>query len=70
MGIREDMPVLARHEGVWDGVYTYYNAAGVKVDEHQSRLLCRLSRGAGAWEPNGLAGRSLPSSWLALRGGS
>jgi len=42
MGIREDMPILARHEGVWDGVYTYYNAAGVKVDEHKSRLLCRF----------------------------
>jgi hypothetical protein len=42
MGIREDMPILARHEGVWDGVYTYYNAAGEKVDEHKSRLLCRF----------------------------
>ena len=42
MGIREDMPIMARHEGVWDGVYTYYNAAGEKVDEHKSRLLCRF----------------------------
>ncbi|MBX9731020.1 MAG: DUF3598 domain-containing protein [Sphingomonas sp.] len=42
MGIREDMPVLARHEGVWDGTYTYYNAAGVKIDEHTSRLFCRF----------------------------
>lgn len=42
MGIREDMPLLARHEGVWDGVYTYYNAAGEKVDEHESRLFCRF----------------------------
>lgn len=42
MGIKEDMPLLARHEGVWDGVYTYYNAAGEKVDEHKSRLFCRL----------------------------
>ena len=42
MGIREDMPLLARHEGVWDGVYTYYNAAGEKIDEHQSRLFCRF----------------------------
>lgn len=42
MGIREDMPLLARHEGVWDGVYTYYNAAGEKIDEHKSRLLCRF----------------------------
>jgi hypothetical protein len=42
MGIREDMPLLARHEGVWEGIYTYYNAAGEKVDEHQSRLFCRF----------------------------
>ena len=42
MGIREDMPLLARHEGVWDGVYTYFNANNVKIDEHQSRLFCRF----------------------------
>lgn len=42
MGIREDMPLLARHEGVWDGTYRYYNAAGEKIDEHTSRLFCRL----------------------------
>ncbi|PJG46666.1 DUF3598 domain-containing protein [Sphingobium sp. LB126] len=45
MGIREDMPLLARHEGVWDGVYTYYNAAGEKIDEHKSRLFCRFPEG-------------------------
>ena len=32
MGIREDMPLLAKHEGVWDGVYTYFNADNVKID--------------------------------------
>lgn len=42
MGIREDMPLLARHEGVWDGSYTYYDAAGVKTDAHASRLFCRF----------------------------
>lgn len=45
MGIRDEMPLLARHEGVWDGVYTYYNAAGEKVDQHRSRLLCRFPDG-------------------------
>ena len=39
MGIRNDMP---RHEGVWDGSYTYYNAAGEQIVEHTSRLLCRI----------------------------
>jgi hypothetical protein len=42
MGIREDMPLLARHEGVWEGEYVYYNAAGDMVDRHHSRLLCRF----------------------------
>jgi len=42
MGIREEMPLLARHEGVWDGVYVYFNAAGEEVDRHRSRLLCRF----------------------------
>ncbi len=45
MSIKTDMPLLARHEGVWDGVYTYYNAAGEKIDEHKSRLFCRLPDG-------------------------
>ncbi|HEX8757320.1 MAG TPA: hypothetical protein VF745_13360 [Steroidobacteraceae bacterium] len=42
MGIRDSMPLLARHEGVWDGVYTYYDAAGKQIDAHRSRLLCRM----------------------------
>lgn len=42
MGIREDMPLLARHEGVWQGTYRYYDQAGEKVDEHRSTLLCRI----------------------------
>ena len=42
MGIREDMPLLARHEGVWEGHYRYYDADGNKIDEHRSRLLCRF----------------------------
>ncbi len=39
---RKAMPLLARHEGVWDGTYTYFNAANEKVDEHASRLVCRI----------------------------
>ena len=42
MGIKEDMPLLARHEGVWEGSYTYFNAANEKIDEHKSRLICRF----------------------------
>ncbi|MGL4541259.1 MAG: DUF3598 domain-containing protein [Polymorphobacter sp.] len=43
MGIREDMPLLARHEGVWDGTYSYFNAANEPIDAHRSRLFCRFS---------------------------
>ena len=40
--IRQRMPLLARHEGVWDGWYRYYDAQGEKTDEHRSRLICRF----------------------------
>lgn len=40
--LKRIMPLLARHEGVWEGVYRHYNAAGEKTDEHRSRLLCRF----------------------------
>src|SRR5687768_12037361 len=45
MSIKDEMPILALHEGVWDGIYTYYDAAGEKVDEHDSRLICRFPDG-------------------------
>lgn len=37
------MPSLARHEGVWDGHYRYYDTEGNKTDEHRSRLVCRFT---------------------------
>ncbi|MDE0155541.1 MAG: DUF3598 domain-containing protein [Gammaproteobacteria bacterium] len=42
MSLRERMPLLARHEGVWDGYYRYFDNSGNKVDEHKSRILCRM----------------------------
>lgn len=42
MSLRETMPLLARHEGVWDGYYRYFDINGDKLDEHKSRLLCRI----------------------------
>lgn len=36
------MPLLARHEGVWDGYYRYYGNTGNKIDEHKARILCRM----------------------------
>ena len=43
MSLRERMPLLARHEGVWDGYYRYFDDTGNKVDEHKARILCRMS---------------------------
>ena len=40
--LKKAHPVLARHEGVWDGIYRHYDADGNKTDEHKSRLLCRF----------------------------
>jgi hypothetical protein len=42
--LRAAMPLLAENEGVWEGVYRYYDAqTGRLVDEHLSRLICRIS---------------------------
>jgi hypothetical protein len=40
--IKQAFPLLARHEGIWDGWYRYYDAQGQKIDEHRSRLVCRF----------------------------
>lgn len=40
--LRKAMPTLARHEGVWEGHYRYFDAEGNKIDEHHSRLVCRF----------------------------
>ena len=42
MSLRASLPYLARNEGVWEGYYRYYDAAGNKIDEHKSRLVCRI----------------------------
>lgn len=44
--IKAAMPLLARHEGIWEGFYRYYDADGNKIDEHRSRLVCRFPDGA------------------------
>jgi hypothetical protein len=40
--IKNAMPLLARHEGVWDGWYRSFDRDGNAVDEHRSRLICRF----------------------------
>lgn len=41
--LTKEMPLLASNEGVWDGVYSYFNARNEKIDEHNSRLICRMT---------------------------
>ena len=40
--LKKIMPLLARHEGVWEGTYRFYDRAGTLIDEHESRLVCRF----------------------------
>ena len=42
MSLRASLPFLARSEGVWEGYYRYYDGDGNKIDEHKSRLICRI----------------------------
>jgi hypothetical protein len=43
MGIREDMPLLARHEGEWSGTYIHVDAEGKELDRHEAQLSCRIT---------------------------
>jgi hypothetical protein len=40
--IKSGMPLLAKHEGVWEGNYRYYDADGNLFDQHKSKLICRF----------------------------
>lgn len=42
MPIREGMPLLARHEGEWEGTYTHVDAEGTVVDRHACHITCRF----------------------------
>ncbi|KRB40148.1 MAG: DUF3598 domain-containing protein [Pseudomonadota bacterium] len=38
--IRKAMPVLARHEGDWEGVYIHVDIDNKEIDRHRSKLQC------------------------------
>ncbi len=40
--LRDEMPVLARHEGNWLGTYTLLDNEGKILDQHQSHLSCQF----------------------------
>lgn len=52
MGIREAMPLLARHEGDWRGAYVHVDADGDRLDRHDSYLECRLPAAGGYHQVN------------------
>lgn len=40
MGIKDEMPLLARHEGEWHGTYTVIDREANVIDRHRSVLRC------------------------------
>lgn len=42
MGIKDDMKLLARHEGEWEGEYIHVGVDGEVIDRHRSQLSCRF----------------------------
>ena len=42
MGIKDDMPLLARHEGEWVGTYIDVDPEGNVLDRYQSHLSCQF----------------------------
>lgn len=40
--IRTEMPVLARHEGEWEGTYIHMDTDGREIDRHKAELQCRF----------------------------
>ncbi len=40
--IRAQMPVLARHEGDWEGIYIHVDPDNREIDRHVARLQCRF----------------------------
>ena len=48
--IQDEMPILARNVGVWEGYYRHLDTLGRVIDVHRSRLLCRFGAEAGQWD--------------------
>lgn len=40
--LHKRLPITCRHEGVWEGIYRRYDAAGKPLGEHRSRVVIRL----------------------------
>ncbi len=38
--LQKEMPILARHEGRWQGTYVHMDSGGKIIDQHKSVLTC------------------------------
>ena len=47
MSIKDEMPLLARHEGEWEGTYTFIDRDGNVTDRHRSHLTCAFPADGG-----------------------
>lgn len=45
VNIREELPVLARHEGKWTGTYLTVDNDGKILDQHRSEITCQFPEG-------------------------
>jgi len=50
VGIREEMPLIAKAVGVWEGTYQWLDADNRPIECHKSRLTCRLVEREGRQE--------------------
>ncbi|MGK7908975.1 MAG: DUF3598 family protein [Synechococcus sp.] len=46
--IRDEMPVLVRHEGTWEGSYTVIDNDCKIIDQHKSRVTCEFPKDAAS----------------------
>ncbi|MEU6796472.1 hypothetical protein ABZ907_32675 [Nonomuraea wenchangensis] len=52
MGLREEMPLLARHEGEWEGEYLHLGRDGALLDRHRVHMTCRIVGDAAYHQTN------------------
>lgn len=38
----KDMPVMLKHEGIWQGVYRHLDVNGDLIDQHDSKVICEF----------------------------
>lgn len=43
--IKQEMPLLSRHEGTWKGTYTFVDRDSKIIDQHESTLECTFPEG-------------------------